>query len=149
MTDDWNRVTSDTTNTYTWTDFGTLRTSAPKAAGGAVSCNAWRGAGTITYDTRQYAPNHFLHNLLLHQSSTQSIGTSLVYDADLNLTRLEWNDGVRNTIDRYHDGDDMVLELRRVYGPGASQWARYVHGPNSDQPLAMELYPAGAQPHFL
>ena len=52
---------------------------------------------------------------------------------------------MRNTIDRYHDGDDVVLEKRRV-GQGAAQYARYVHGPNADQPLAMELYPAGSQP---
>ena len=86
-----------------------------------------------------------MHHTLVHSHPSRTIVASLVFDGELRLSRLEWRDGVRNTIDRYHDGDDVVLEKRRV-GQGNQQYARYIHGPNADQPLAMELYPTGAQP---
>ena len=48
--------------------------------------------------------------------------------------------------DRYYDGDDVVLQFRRPASAPSGQWVRTVHGPNDDQPLAMEIYPAGAAP---
>ena len=64
------------------------------------------------------------------------------YDATSDLVSIYASSGIT---DRFMDAGDAVLEYRQPQGGGA-QWARYVHGPNADQPLAMEIYPVGAQP---
>ena len=69
------------------------------------------------------------------------------YDGLQRLDQIVWGFGSNGNVYRMHDGDDMVLELRNAAccSPGF-QYARYVHGPGGDQPLAMEIYPVLAQP---
>jgi hypothetical protein len=133
VTDDQNRVIDDGVNTYTWTPHNALRWRTSKVDFTGPTFNStWRPA---LNQVRLESVDH----------TTVSKGVTFIYDPSHRIIRLEWRDA-RGTVDRYMDGPDMVLEKRRVYGPGASQWARYVHGPNDDQPLAMEVYPAGADP---
>jgi RHS repeat-associated protein len=71
--------------------------------------------------------------------------TEFYYDPFTRLQGISYPDRPGTGNDRYFDGDDVVLERRSSWS-GTPQWARYVHGPGSDQPLAFELYLAGADP---
>ena len=58
---------------------------------------------------------------------------------------MHWFSDPRGVVQRFNDGPDMVLEQRDAQG-AAPQWVRYVQGQGTDQPLAMEIYSAGAPP---
>jgi len=132
VTDDAIRVLDDGINKYSWSPNGALTTRVPKAnsAGALTFWNSWHGYfNQVRLDAIGGAlPMHFYYDPLGRMAPR-------VFDYDATL-------GVQ---DRYHDGPDVALEIRNRLSP-TPQWARYVHGPGDDQPLALELYPPGAPP---
>jgi RHS repeat-associated protein len=130
VTDDQNRTLDDGLNSYTWSRLNALESRTPKSGGAAWTfASTWQGA---------------YNQARLETGTDGTRSFSFEYDAHNQLTWLRHPDPAIGAAERSYDGDDMVLELRDTYG--ARQWARYVHGPNADQPLAFELYAAGVQP---
>ncbi len=133
VTDGRNRILDDGVNTYTWGANNALTSRTPKAGGPALTFqNTWMGSfNQVRLDRVLYGGQQF---------------NNFLYDGMSRPIHIQHADPARDFAWNYFDGDDMVLEWRRVNIRGAPQWARYVHGPNADQPLAMELYAVGAPP---
>jgi RHS repeat-associated protein len=134
VTDDRNRVTDDGVNSYTWTPSGALASRTPRAA---TADNA-----AISYGVEW----HGIYNQMrVNGINGGNAPASFYYDPFNRLMGVGYPDRPGTGNDRYFDGDDVVLERRSSWS-GTPQWARYVHGPGSDQPLAFELYAPGADP---
>jgi len=132
VTDPANRVLDDGINTYTWSPDGSMTSRTPKA----------NSSAGITFQSDWYG--------YFNQVRLDSIGGAFpmrfLYDPQgRNVFRAFDYDPTLGQFARYHDGPDMVLEQREA-GSSSPLWVRYVHGPNDDQPLALEIYPVGANP---
>jgi RHS repeat-associated protein len=131
VTDPANRVLDDGTNSYTWSPNGAMTSRTPKAGGSGLNFqNSWHG---LFNQVRLDAISGVFPMRFSYDPQGRMAARAFDYDPSLGVQ------------DRYHDGDAMVLELRNR-GGATPQWVRYVHGAGIDQPLAMEIYPAGALP---
>ena len=102
------------------------------------------GGYSYHFKEGHYAPDN--NSRIWSIDGNEPYPTVLYYDDSNALTRLDvYYNPQFDTVVRWSDGPDLVLEARNA-GGGAEQWFRYVHGPGSDQPLAMEVYPVGAAP---
>ena len=128
-----NRVLDDGVAAYTWDTAGALQTRTPKANPAAQDFfrHSWQGAANQSRLDTIFGPH----------------AMGFGYDGLQRLDRIYWNFGANGIVDRFHDGDDMVLEARNTACCSPQfQYVRYVHGPGDDQPLAMEIYPVLAHP---
>jgi YD repeat-containing protein len=133
VTDERNRILDDGVNTYTWGANNALASRTPKA-----------GGATLTFDSSWQAQYNQIRLDRVYENGVQR--HRFAYDALNRLGYTQHQDPARGTAYNFFDGDDMHMELRNAEGPGPRQWARYIHGPNADQPLAFELYAPNAQP---
>ena len=120
---------SDAINSYTWSTDGDLTARAPKAGGVAYNFTS-----TFVAPTRQMRLNN--------ASGGDGTVINFYYDP---FQRLISQQGSAGNSWLFYDGPDSVLKSTPGAG-GTTQWSRYVHGPGDDQPLATEVYPAGAAP---
>ncbi len=131
VTDAANHVLADANNSYTWSTDGDLTSRTPK--NGGVGYNF---SSTFVGVTNQMRLDSI--------AGSDGSAISLYYDPFQRLVSRHWP-APRGDDALYYDGPDVVLELRYP-SAGGSQWVRYVHGPGMDQPLATEVFPAGAAP---
>ncbi len=131
VTDPANDVLADAINTYTWSTDGDLTSRTPK--NGGVGYNF---SSTFVGVANQMRLDSI--------AGSDGSAISLYYDPFQRLVSRHWP-APRGDDALYYDGPDVVLELRYP-SAGGSQWVRYVHGPGMDQPLATEVFPAGAAP---
>ena len=125
------RVLDDGINSYAWSADGDLASRTPKGTTGT----------SYNFTSQYYGSLSQMRLTGISGSDGQSF--NIEYDS---LHRLHgvWESSFKG-VARFYDGQDVALEWRRQTD-GSVAWVRYVHGQGTDQPLAMEIYPLGANP---